>query len=96
MDATIKMGNDEFILYIRKQNPNADRISTKDLGRKIWEWIREHEATAEQYMKDAPCLWDTNINAHNIASDKLPKTATQFIFRRSLLPELYEYLSTIQ
>lgn len=36
------MGNDEFILYIRKQPPCC-QISTKDLGRNICEWIIEHD-----------------------------------------------------
>lgn len=88
------MGNDEFILYIRKQYSNC-QINTKDLGRFIWEWILEHDLNARQVEEDMPCLWETKTGAKNINEKKLPKTATQFEFKRSLLPELYGYLDEL-
>ena len=36
MKSKIRMGNDEFILYIRKQNVNC-KTSNPVLGKKIWE-----------------------------------------------------------
>lgn len=88
------MGNDEFILYIRKQHPNC-QISTKDLGRYIWEWIIEHDHNAKQVEEDLPCLWTTNNGAKNIDDMKLPKTARQFEFDRNVLPELYYHLDEL-
>jgi hypothetical protein len=85
------MGNDEFILYIRKQYPNC-QINTKDLGRFIWEWILENDLSARQVIEDMPCFWETKDGAKNICEKKLPKTATQFEFKRILLPVLYDYL----
>lgn len=90
----IIMGNDEFILYTRKQYPNC-KIKTIDLGRFIWEWIIEHDHHAKQVIEDMPCLWETKTGAKNIDEKKLPKTATQFEFDRTLLPELYSYLDEL-
>jgi hypothetical protein len=88
------MGNDEFILYIRKQHISC-QISTKYLGRLIWEWIIENDSNAEQVQEDMPCLWETKDSAQNINKNKLPKTATQFKFDRALLPKLYDYLDKL-
>lgn len=90
----ITMGNDEFILYIRKQYPNC-QINTKDLGRLIWVWIIEHDSNAVQVEKNMPCLWETKDGAKNINEKKLPKTATQFEFKRSLLQALYGFLDEL-
>lgn len=94
MNNNIIMGNDEFILYIRKQYPNC-QINTRDLGRFIWEWILVHDLNAKQVTEDMPCLWETKNGAKNINEKKLPKTATQFEFNRYLLPELYDYLDKL-
>lgn len=94
MRDTIIMGNDEFILYIRKQNKSCS-TSTKELGKKIWIWIESQDPTAKQVFEDMPCLWESSTNAKNIDPSILPKTATQFEFKRSLLPELYSYLDSL-
>src|ERR1035438_8587 len=47
MSTKITMGNDEFILYIRNNYPDCP-TSNHQLGKDIWEWIDEHDATAEQ------------------------------------------------
>jgi transcriptional regulator with XRE-family HTH domain len=94
MSTTIQMGNDEFILYIRKNYPDC-AASNVDLGKKIWTWIEKRDATAKQVDegKSVPCLWgDTGAN---LGETKLPKTATQFHFERSLLPSLYELLDAL-
>ena len=41
MSKTIKMGNDEFILYCRKHEC-AKSLKNDQLGRMIWEWIRDN------------------------------------------------------
>ena len=43
MNHRITMGNDEFILYIRKWHPEC-RTKTKQLGKEIWMWLRNRKA----------------------------------------------------
>jgi hypothetical protein len=90
---TIQMGNDEFILYIRKNYPKC--LATNDtLGKKIWEWIQKKDPNAVQINDGipVPTMWDggANVNAY-----KLPQTATQFEFDRTLLVSLYDYLDAL-
>jgi hypothetical protein len=93
MSTSIQMGNDEFILYIRKIHKACTKTND-DLGQRIWKWIKEHDATAEQVNgKSEPCEWGA-IGA-GLGETKLPKTATQFRFERSLLPALYEHLDAL-
>jgi hypothetical protein len=92
MSRTIEMGNDEFILYIRKTYPEC-KGTNEVLGRKIWEWIRDTDPNATQTKEDAPCLW--RHTGAFIAEDKLPKTATQFSFRIDILPALFGYLDEL-
>ena len=87
---TIKMGNDEFILYIRK-NYNCT-LTNNQLGKKIWLWLDEQNVNAKQ-IGEQDCIWGKDIE--NKEGLGLPKTATQFEFKRSLLPKLYEYLDTL-
>lgn len=91
---SITMGNDEFILYVRKKNHLCE-ISTKELGKLIWLWIKEHDKSAIQAEQDMECYWETKSGAKNISEKKLPKTATQFTFRRSLISKLYAYLDDL-
>ncbi|MDR2083881.1 MAG: hypothetical protein LBP67_02665 [Bacteroidales bacterium] len=85
---TIKMGNEEFILYIRKWHPNCE-ITNDKLGRKIWEWIKYNDKTARQLNREE-CPWGKN--AKNVNKEDMPYTATQFEFDRNLLIRLYDYL----
>lgn len=95
MRDTIKMGNDEFILFVRKQNTNNSMPNDR-LGRKIWEWIEANDkGVARQLKPEMQCLWENNSDSRNIDCKLLPKTATQFEFSRDLLPELYLFLETI-
>jgi hypothetical protein len=84
----IVMGNDEFILYIRKQNKKCD-LTNDQLGKKIWEWLRD-KAQGKEVKENMKCLWGKN--ADNIGEKNLPYTATQFEFDRDKLSELYESL----
>lgn len=94
MNTSIQMGNDEFILYIRKNHPDC-LTSNDQLGKRIWQRIRELDATAEEIDngKSVPCYWGGT--GENIDESKLPKTATQFRFERKLLPELYDHLDAL-
>jgi hypothetical protein len=92
-NATIKMGNDEFILYIRKNYPKCPVINAT-LGKDIWEWIQKNDPNAVQINDGipVPTMWNggANVNAY-----KLPQTATQFEFDRTLLVPLYDYLDVL-
>lgn len=88
------MGNDEFILYIRKRYPLCN-IATDDLGKRIWVWILEKDKSAVQDKEDVPCLWASNTGDKNIDRLRLPKAATQFEFDRNILPDLYSYLDEL-
>lgn len=101
MNSSITMGNDEFILYIRKNYPKCAK-SNDDLGQRIWEWIKVNDATAYKVGKDGnrddnagpvSCRWSETDAL--VIEAKLPYTATQFRFERSLLPSLYEYLDEL-
>lgn len=91
MNTKITMGNDEFILYIRKKETKCS-IQNDRLGRMIWLKIKEFDINAEQ-DDEIDCLWGKDGN--HIKELELPKTATQFIFDRKILPELYDYLDTL-
>lgn len=89
---SITMGNDEFILYIRKSFPNCT-ISNDQLGKHIWSWLRSEDPNASIIERDQPCQWG---DLDEITSDtSLPKTATQFKFSIELLPKLYAFLGTV-
>ena len=94
MSTRIKMGNDEFILYIRKNYQDCT-TSNVQLAKSIWGWIEKNAAPAEQLYggKSVPCYW--GVSAANIDDTKLPKTATQFEFEREKLPKLYDYLDSL-
>ncbi|KAA6330983.1 hypothetical protein EZS27_020373 [termite gut metagenome] len=87
----ITMGNDELILYIRKQHPNCSH-NTAYLGREIWEWIRDN-ANGKKTEENMPCLWGNNAN--NVGANDLPATATQFEFDRNKLSDLYDKLDSL-
>ena len=88
----IIMGNDEFILYIRKNYRNCSTVNSQ-LGKKIWIWITEHDANSKQIFEDQESEWGSDFD--NNQGTGLPKTATQFEFNRDLLPDLYGYLDVL-
>lgn len=75
------MGNDEFILYCRKQHKGDDK-STAQLGKPIWEWIRDN-ANGKKVGKRENCEWGEAAN--NVSAGGLPYSATQFERTNSLL-----------
>lgn len=93
---SIRMGNDEFILYIRKQYPDCI-ITNEDLGKRIWQWIRENNPEGSAIIeRDANCYWGNNDEVNDfIRADRLPKTAAQISFRRDYLPDLYTFLDLL-
>jgi hypothetical protein len=92
MATKIKMGNDEFILYIRK---TSDCEKTNDhIGREIWKWLKKKGANKLFGEKPQPCYWETT--GQSIDKKKLPQDATQFEFDRVILPKLYDFLDKIK
>ena len=91
---TIKMGNDEFILYIRKRYPRCS-LATNELGRMIWSWIQSADSDAKKVETDRPCYWQTTPGSTHVSDKELPKTATQFEFDRRILLSLYAFLDRI-
>lgn len=90
--ATIDMGDDEFILYVRKNGKGIGK-GTAELGKSIWVWIKAQDPGAIQTKRSEDCRWG-DVGPF-VSPDDLPKTATQFRFDRSLLPALYDYLDTL-
>jgi hypothetical protein len=88
-NATIKMGNDEFILYIRKNY--QCNIENDMLGKDIWIWIHQNDPNAIQTEKNKPTMWDSPF----VGPTQLPQTATQFEFDRKLLVLLYNHLDAL-
>jgi len=93
----ITMGNDEFILYIRKNNQGC-QIPNAQLGKTIWQWLEQNGQSGNDPLpqiveRDLPCQWG---DSPQITSElSLPKTATQFEFSVDKLPQLYTFLSDI-
>jgi hypothetical protein len=90
MKQNIIMGNEEFILYIRKKSKVCS-IANDQLGKIIWNWLQSKGAT--KIEEDKPCLWGKF--ADKVDELGLPKTATQFEFDRALLPELFSHLDEL-
>lgn len=90
----IEMGNDEFILYVRKRRGGVG-VTNDTLGKRIWKWIMENDTSARQIhgRENERCLWDEDDV--NVNPNMLPKTACQFRFNRNLLVRLYDFLDTL-
>ena len=88
---TIQIGNDELILYFRKNYPKC-KIKNADLGKKIWLWIKDEDRKSKK-IGDEPCFWGNSGSF--IGENLLPKTATQFILNSRILPDLYNYLDEL-
>lgn len=90
----IIMGDDEFILYVRKRNKKCQK-TTKQIGRAIADWMILQGFYNSQLRNKKRCKWETKKGAKNIDKDILPKTANQFLFDRTYLPKLYDFLDTL-
>ncbi len=89
---SIVMGNDEFILYVRKHNRNC-KLQNNELGKKIWEKVKELDPNAKVVAEDKASYWD--LHAVMVAPDKLPKTSDQMEFDRNILPGIYDFLDKV-
>jgi len=87
------MGNDEFILHIRKKS-NRSKYDNDYLGKIIWENIKTLDPDAVIIEKDQKCFWGSE--GENINARMLPKTATQFKFNMAILVRIYEFIDGIE
>ena len=90
MSETIRMGNDEFILHLRKRHPTC-ALRNPDIGQRIAEWLRSNASGRD--LGEEPCRWDP-LGA-GVGERALPKTAHQFEFRRDGLPDLFDFLDSL-
>lgn len=88
----IRIGNDELILYIRKNYKLCEKTNDR-LGKMIWEWLKNEYPESEKVAEDQPCAWGDTPNITSPIT--LPKTAAQFRISREILPALYEQLEII-
>lgn len=95
MKNTITMGNDEFILYIRK---NYNCTLTNDrIGKLVWKWIQENSKginKSKDIERNVPCLWQIS-RVRKTFGYRLPRAASQMTFQRNLLPKLYSFLDEL-
>ena len=89
---SIVMGNDEFILYVRKHN-QACKIDNDTLGEQIWEKIKSLDPNAKIVEEDKASYWD--LHGVLVAKDKLPKISAQIEFDREILPKVYDFLDQL-
>jgi transcriptional regulator with XRE-family HTH domain len=90
MNEHIQMGNDEFILHIRKNYTCS--LKNPELGRRIWEWLRDN-AEGKQIGGQKTAHWGEGIEA--VSATNLPGSATQFEFRLDALPALFRFLGQL-
>ena len=86
------MGNDEFILHIRKHYPQC-QLRTDNLGKRIYQWIHQADPNARIVEENATCYWGSEGDF--VSDHKLPKTAAQISFDPNILPQLFNFLNDL-
>jgi hypothetical protein len=89
---SIVIGNDEFILYVRKHN-QACKLDNETLGKQICEKIKSLDPNAKIVEENKASYWD--LHGVSVAKDKLPATSAQMEFDREILPKLYDFLDQV-
>jgi hypothetical protein len=98
MGDRIRMGNDEFILYVRKRGTTLR--DNDQLGKAIWQWLRDHASgwkvddggnrlPDDDGRVKSPPLWTAD------RAGGLPIISTQFEFDRAQLPALFDRLDEL-
>lgn len=81
----IKIGADELILWLRKNN-KANDVDNFMLGRKIASLMQKMEVQFD--AENEPVIWTFTNN------DLLPKTSQQYMLNIEILPNIYKEIST--
>lgn len=94
MQEWIRLGADQFILYVRKRYGGCS-LTNDQLTHRIWWWLREHDVEARRLHGGAPqpCLWGVEGDA--IGPLGLPTEALEFQLARALLPDLFGFLDQL-
>lgn len=82
----IKIGADELILWLRKNN-KAKEKTTKQLGLKILNLIENLDGQLKSH--DQKCYWSTDKTLESIDKLELPMTASQYTIDSNRISELY-------
>lgn len=88
-NSRIRMGNDEFILYVRKWHPECPKGNAV-IAREATQWLLRQVPPAQLIEADKPAIWG---DLHDVP--RLPATSAQFEFDRSLLPAVFTQLDHI-
>lgn len=81
----IKIGADELILWLRKNN-KANDVDNFMLGRKIASLMQKMEVQFD--AENEPVIWAFSNK------DLLPKTSQQYMLNIEILPNIYKEIST--
>lgn len=96
MSLKIKIGADELILWLRK-NEKAIDISNdgiRGLGVKIQEIIVE-DLQGKKIEENVPVYWAYSDNSYNIGQFKLPKSSARYEIEVDKLGKLYTELNKL-
>jgi hypothetical protein len=85
----IKIGADELILWLRKNNLVANETNIQ-LGLKILNLIES--LGGNLIVHDVQCYWNVEPYPEFINEYKLPKTASQYYIELNRISELYKAL----
>ncbi|GHT72247.1 hypothetical protein FACS189456_0220 [Bacteroidia bacterium] len=91
--ATIKIGADELILWLRK-NGKASKIPNEGLGQIIYENI-VNQLNGVLLKEDNPSYWASEEGNINIGKYNLPKTSAQYELATNNLEKLYLELAKL-
>ena len=94
MSTKIKIGADELILWLRKNDKavNIPNDKIHGLGLKIHDLIVK-EFGGIKIVEDYPSYWGNLINDKNVEKFNLPKTSAQYEIETQKIGQLYEKLS---
>lgn len=94
MSTKIKIGADELILWLRK-NEKAVKVSNdgaQGLGRKIHDLIVK-EFGGKKIAENYDAHWANLMDDKNVEKFNLPKTSAQYEIESQKIGQLYEILS---
>jgi len=95
MSTKIKIGADELILWLRK-NQKATNIPNDEIngvGRKIHDLI-VNELGGIKIINNHPSYWANSNDDRNIEKLNLPKTSAQYEVESKKIGQLYESLNS--
>lgn len=90
----IKIGADEIILWLRKNNKavSIPNDGFGGLGQKIHDLICS-KLNGSKINDNDPVYWESEISSKNIGEFNLPKTSAQYEIEISRLSDLYSDLN---